>query len=80
MIAVSMMFRYADLITLLNGSEYELGWIVGIGMCGDMARRMVQGTGIDRYGSGNIWIASVLLVCVSLCGDLGFDLLDSPLL
>ncbi|MCA9171636.1 MAG: MFS transporter [Planctomycetales bacterium] len=80
MIAVSMMFRYADLVTYLGGTEYELGWIVGVGMCGGMAMRMVQGRGIDRYGSGNIWIASGILVSISLLGHLWIERLDSPLI
>jgi MFS family permease len=80
MIAVSMMFRYADFVSYLGGTEYELGWIVGVGMLGAMLMRTVQGAGIDRYGAGNIWVASSLLVLLSLVGHLWVDRLDSPLI
>ena len=43
------LFRYADFVTCLGGSEYELGWIVGVGMLGSIAMRIFQGVGIDRY-------------------------------
>ena len=80
MIAVSMMFRYADFVTYLGGSEYELGWIVGIGMFGALAMRFFQGAGIDRYGAGNIWAASVALVVASLMAHLWVDRIDTPLI
>ena len=32
--AVALLFRYADFVTLLGGTEFHLGWIVGIGMVG----------------------------------------------
>ena len=66
MVAVSALFRYADFVTSLGGSEYELGWIIGVGMLGALAMRVFQGVGIDRYGAGRIWTVSLLLVMVSL--------------
>lgn len=80
MIAVSMLFRYADFVTYLGGTEYELGWIVGVGMLGALLMRAVLGAGIDRYGASNIWVASVALVVLSLVGHLWIDRLDSPLI
>jgi MFS family permease len=63
--AVSLLFRYADFITLLGGTEFHLGWIVGIGMVGSLAIRMLLGTWIDRYGARPLWLGSVLLFSVT---------------
>ncbi len=78
MITVSLMFRYADFITFLGGTEYELGWIVGIGMVGAVFMRALQGIGVDRYGAGNIWLISATVVIFSLLGHLGVTRIDSP--
>ena len=40
------MFRYSDYVTYLGGGEYELGWIVGVGMLGALAMRVFQGIAI----------------------------------
>jgi MFS family permease len=77
MIGVSLMFRYADFVSYLGGTEFELGWIVGIGMLGALAMRFLQGFGIDRYGAGNIWVASVALVLFSLVAHLWVERVDT---
>ena len=51
MVGVSLLFRYADFVTLLGGTEFHLGWIVGVGMVGSLAMRLSMGSCIDRYGS-----------------------------
>ena len=43
-------FRYADFVTLLGGTEFHLGWIVGVGMVGSLLIRLALGSCIDRYG------------------------------
>ena len=78
MVAVSLMFRYSDFVTHLGGTEYELGWIVGIGMIGALMMRVLQGAGIDRYGAGNIWLLSVGLVLFSLLAHLTVTRIDTP--
>jgi MFS family permease len=78
MVSVSALFRFADFITFLGGSEYELGWIVGIGMIGAITMRVFQGLAIDRYGAGNIWLLSLALGCLSLLSHLWIDTLSSP--
>ncbi len=80
MVGVSIMFRYADLISYLGGTEYELGWIVGIGMLGAIAMRIFQGPAIDRYGAGDVWLASVALVFISLVAHLWIERIDTPLI
>jgi MFS family permease len=70
MIAVSLMYRYADFISFLGGGEWELGTVVGVGMIGSLLMRLVQGTGIDRFGPRHIWLASAGLFVVSMLGHL----------
>ena len=65
MVAVSLLFRYADLVTCLGGTEWHLGWIVGIGMVGSLAMRLTLGTSIDHYGPRAVWRASIVLFAVS---------------
>jgi MFS family permease len=70
MIAVSLMYRYADFITFLGGTELELGVVVGVGMIGSLAMRLAQGVGIDRYGPRHIWLGSTALFVASMLGHL----------
>ncbi len=64
-VAVAVLFRYADFITLLGGTELHLGWIVGIGMVGSLTMRLLVGSWIDRYGPRLVWLfALLLLACV----------------
>ena len=63
-----LLYRYADLVTFLGGSEFELGWIVGIGMVGSLVVRLFMGSAIDEYGTGVVWLVSLLisaLCCVA---------------
>lgn len=61
LVAVALLYRYADFVKVLGGSEYDLGWIVGIGMVGSLVTRLLLGAWIDRYGTRPLWIASALL-------------------
>jgi len=61
MTAVSLLYRYADFVTLLGGTEFHLGWIVGVGMVGSLAVRLAVGSGIDHYGPRMVWLGSVLV-------------------
>jgi MFS family permease len=63
--AVALLFRYADFVTLLGGTEFHLGWIVGIGMIGSFCMRMALGTWIDRYGARPLWLGSLGLFVVT---------------
>jgi MFS family permease len=78
MIAVSLLFRYADFVAYLGGSEFQLGLIVGAGMVGALTMRMIQGVGIDHYGPRLIWLASVALFIVSLLCHLAITRIDGP--
>jgi hypothetical protein len=50
--AVAILYRYADFVTLLGGSEFHLGWIVGVGMVGSLSVRLALGSWIDHHGVG----------------------------
>lgn len=60
--AVAVLYRYADFVTLLGGTELHLGWIVGIGMLGSMTMRLVVGRQIDGRGPRRVWLASLALL------------------
>jgi len=70
LVAVALMFRYSDFVTVLGGSAWNLGWIVGIGAIGSLAMRLTQGVGIDHFGPRKIWMLSLALVAASLLGHL----------
>ena len=58
MVAVSLLFRYADFVKLLGGTELNLGVIVGVGMVGSLFMRIFQGLGIDAFGPRRVWLVS----------------------
>ena len=58
LVAVALLFRYADFVTLLGGTEFHLGWIVGIGTVGSLFTRLLLGSWLDRYGTRLLWIGS----------------------
>ena len=60
-IAVSLLYRYADFVRLLGGTEFHLGWIVGVGMIGSLLMRLALGSCIDTYGTKMVWLGSTLL-------------------
>jgi len=72
MVAVSLLFRYSDFVKHTGGGELQLGLIVGLGAIGALAMRVVQGIGIDRFGSRNIWR-------LSLCGFILSCLMHLPI-
>jgi MFS family permease len=78
MIAVSLMYRYADFVTFLGGSELDLGAIVGVGMVGSLVMRLAQGVGIDRYGPRHIWLGSTMLFIASMLGHLVVSRANGP--
>lgn len=77
-VAVSILFRYADFVHCLGGTELDLGLIVGIGMIGSLVVRWAQGIAIDRFGPRRIWLLSLLLLVVTLIAHLGISSLDGP--
>ncbi|HUE13234.1 MAG TPA: MFS transporter [Planctomycetaceae bacterium] len=62
--ANSLMFRFAELVAYLGGSERAAGAIVGTGLFGVLVVRLFLGQGIDKYGTRTAWIVSTLLFIV----------------
>ncbi|MFM7073222.1 MAG: MFS transporter [Planctomycetota bacterium] len=77
-LANAMLVRYSDFVVQLGGEERQLGLIVGCGMAGSVAVRMIQGDSIDRYGAGRVWRVSILLYCASLIAHLCLRSAYSP--
>lgn len=78
MIAISLLFRYYDFVKALNGDEFVLGLIVGIGTIGAIAVRILQGVGTDRLGARAIWIGSLACYSASIFLHLFIQNLDPP--
>jgi MFS family permease len=77
-LAMSILFRYADFVTNLEGSELTLGLIIGAGTVGSLAMRVFQGAGIDRFGPRRVWLLSLILMTASLLGHIQVTSLDGP--
>jgi MFS family permease len=78
MVAVALLFRYADFVTMLGGTEWHLGWIVGLGMVGSLTVRLFLGTGIDRYGPRWIWPGSLVLLAACSFAHLAIQTHSGP--
>ncbi|MCS7303515.1 MAG: MFS transporter [Thermoguttaceae bacterium] len=77
-VAVSVLYRYADFVRLLGGTEYQLGWIVGVGMIGSLSARLALGSGIDRRGPKLVWLLSLIGFCLICFAHLGLSRPDTP--
>ncbi|MFH1923846.1 MAG: MFS transporter [Planctomycetota bacterium] len=71
MVAIALLFRYADFVTLLGGTELHLGWIVGVGAVGSLLMRVFLGTAIDRYGPRMVWLVSLVVFAASCFAHVG---------
>lgn len=59
--ANALMYRFAELVAYLGGSERAAGAIVGTGLFAVLVLRLSLGQGIDRYGTRAAWVVSTLL-------------------
>ena len=80
MVAVSMLFRYADFVAYLGGSEKQLGLITGLGMFGAIGARCFQGFAIDHYGAARVWLLSLILLVLCLIAHLAVGSLQPPII
>jgi MFS family permease len=63
--AQAVLFRYADFVHALGGSDVHLGWIVGVGMVGSVLVRMPLGRWLDRYGPRSVWVTSLVVLAAA---------------
>jgi len=75
-VAYAILFRYADFVTVLGGTELHLGWIVGVGMIGSVLARFSLGAAIDRRGPKLIWLVSLGIFAVSCFAHLSVTRCD----
>lgn len=78
MAGYAIFFRFADFITLLGGTEFHLGWIVGVGMVGSLLVRLALGVGIDQHGPRLIWLGSLVLLSLSCFGHMAVTSCHGP--
>jgi len=78
MLAIVLLYRYADLVAYLGGTEFHLGWIVGLGMVGALVVRPGLGRMVDRYGAHRIWWASLLALAACCFGHLAVRSYNGP--
>jgi MFS family permease len=69
-LAFGLLFRYADFVSHLGGTELNLGFVVGVGMVGALAMRAAQGIAIDRYGPRKVWLWSLAGFTVAVLAHL----------
>ena len=77
LISVSLLFRYADFVSVIGGNEWHLGWIVGASSVGAVILRLWLGTAIDRFGPEWIWYCCLAGQIFSLYGHLFIQSPDS---
>lgn len=78
MVAFALLYRFADFVTVLGGSEIHLGWIVGVGTVGSLATRLFLGTAIDRQGPRQVWLGSTILFAICCFAHLGIGSCHGP--
>lgn len=78
MVSVSLLYVYAEFIESIGGTEWHVGWIVGVGMVGAIIMRFVQGVGIDRFGARRVWIVSNIGYVTCSLLHLAVTTVDSP--
>lgn len=75
---LAVLFRFADFVEVLGGTEKDLGNIVGVGMVGALGVRLAQGLGIDRFGPRRVWILSLILLAGGCAAHLAVHSLHGP--
>jgi len=78
LVAGGLLFRYADFVMAIGGTEFHLGWIVGVGMVGSLLVRLAIGQAIDSRGPRIVWLGSLLLFALASFGNLAVTRVDGP--
>ena len=61
----AVLYRYADFVAMLGGTEIHLGWIGGVGMIGSMGMRWSLGQWLDGYGPRIVWTVSLVILAAT---------------
>ena len=74
--ATALLFRFAEFVKFLNGSEEIAGRVVAVGVCGSLLIRFFLGQAIDHFGVRRSWIASSAVCALGsamflLVGEIG---------
>ena len=78
LMAMSLLFRYFDLVQSIGGDERDLGLITGVAALGAIGLRLVQGVAVDRFGSEVVWLVSLAIQAVALAWHLAIDDINGP--
>ncbi len=78
-LGMSITFRYADFVSSIDGTEWHLGWIAGIGMVGAFSMRIFQCYGVGQSGIRRVWLVSLVAFIVGLLGHTWITSIDNPL-
>jgi MFS family permease len=70
-LATTMFYRIADLVTLMGGTEFDLGWIVGCGTAGGLTMRAIHAVASDAYGPKKLWLYACVGLMFSCAAHLG---------
>lgn len=76
--ALGMLVRYADFVTYLGGTEFQLGLIVGLGASGNLLMRLIAAVGMDRHGTRGFWLVSAAILVASIGGNVFITTVDGP--
>lgn len=77
-IALGMLVRYADLVKHLDGTEFQLGLIVGLGAMGNLLMRFIQAAWMDRHGARGFWLVSSALLVATVAAHMLITSVESP--
>ncbi len=74
--ATALLFRFAEFVSFLHGSEETAGRVIAVGVCASLTLRFFLGQAIDHFGERRSWITSAVVCTLGsamflFVGDLG---------
>jgi MFS family permease len=62
--ATALLFRFAEFIKFLDGTEETAGRVIAVGVCASLTLRFFLGQAIDHFGVRRSWIASAIVCTI----------------
>lgn len=59
--ATALLFRFAEFVAFLKGSEETAGRVIAVGVCASLLIRFFLGQAIDHFGVRRSWITSAVI-------------------